>query len=133
MVRSLGSPLVVLMVVWGLAGCRDSRAGSFFDREVQRVQSLAMLAGAQSMARRGFEEKPSMLRQEWRGSTGMSWTSFISRTARLLEPSYQCQQGTMMIATCSRHLPGDLLLLKMVAEPAPAGLGVRMFLEMHPD
>jgi hypothetical protein len=50
-VRSLGDPPVLLIVGCGLAGCRDSRTRGFFDREVQRVQPPAMLAGAQSMAR----------------------------------------------------------------------------------
>jgi hypothetical protein len=114
--------------------CRQNPSGSFdFNAEAERMQRLTVSAGGQAMERHPVARTPMANRQDWRVATEIPWTTYAKEVARTLEPSYRCEARSETHTACVRQLPGDLIRLELVAEPARVGLYVRISLEMHPD
>jgi hypothetical protein len=129
--------LAVTVLAPGL-GCVQNSSGWGFDfnDEAERVQRLTISAGGQTLERHPVVRTPRANRanrQDWRVSTEMPWTSYSKEVTRTLEPSYHCGARSETRTACVRQLPGDLLQLELVAEPAIVGLHVRISLKMHPD
>lgn len=133
----MANVLKVVFAVTVLApgfACRQSPSGGFdFSAEAERMQRLTISAGGQTMERHPVARTPTAIRQDWRVATEIPWTSYAKEVTRTLEPSYRCEASSETRTTCVRQLPGDLLHLELVAEPARVGLYVRISLEMHPD
>jgi hypothetical protein len=134
MAHALNVVLAVTVLSPGL-GCWQNSSGWGFDfkDEAERVQRLTISAGGESMERHPMVRTPTANRQEWRVAIEVPWTSYAKEVTRTLEPSYGCEVRSETRTSCVRQLPGDLLRLELVAEPARVGLCVRISLEMHPD
>jgi hypothetical protein len=114
--------------------CRQNPSGGFdFNAEAERMQRLTISAGGQMMEQHPVVRTPLANRQEWRVASEIPWMSYSKEVTRTLEPSYGCEVRSETRTSCVRQLPGDLLRLELVAEPARVGLCVRISLEMHPD
>jgi hypothetical protein len=133
MANVLNVVLALSVLAPGVA-CRQKPSGGFdFNAEAERMQRLTISAGGQTMERHPVVRTPTANRQEWRVATEIPWTSYAKEATRTLEPSYRCEARSETRTACVRQLPGDLLRLELVAEPATVGHYVRISLEMHPD
>jgi hypothetical protein len=133
MSNALNLVLAVAALASGLGCTQHSRGGFDFHGEAERVQRLTTSAGGQVMDQHPLARTPMALRQDWRVATAMPWTGYARQLIKILEPSYLCEISSTTRTACVRRLPGDLLHLELAAEPARAGLQVRISLEMRPD
>jgi hypothetical protein len=134
MVNAINVVFAVTVLAPGI-GCWENSSGSGFNLkdEAEHMQRLTISAGGQTMERHALVRTPTTNRQEWRVAIEIPWTSYSKEVTRALEPSYRCEARSATRTSCWRELPGDLLHLELVAEPARVGLYVRISLEMHPD
>jgi hypothetical protein len=129
-------PQVVIAIVLTLEFACDwgTRAGGLeFNQEADNIRLVTTSSGGRLTESHPVVRKPHALRQEWRVATQKPWTSYADHLARSLEPHYRCRPLSEVGVMCTRQLPGDLILLRLVAETAATGVDIQVSLEMHPD
>lgn len=112
--------------------CGACDRGVSFESEATRVEA-ALTAPTAKVLERGRATKSALrIKQAWRLAAPGDWRAYAVAVEAALAPSYRCAHDTATLS-CSRSMPGDLLQLRLNAEPKPDGLVIGAELQAGPD